>query len=93
MGATTVHIAAIIAGKVDYNSIRRINIGGNTSFELFGKSLLLKNPQLKDKLTYSFLRDIYERFTSIAIDYREQLKYFQRNFKKGPNKSIYHNRI
>lgn len=59
MGATTIHVAAIIAGKVDYNSVRRINIGGNNSFELFGRSLLLKNPQLKDKFTYSFLRDIY----------------------------------
>lgn len=59
MGATTIHIAAIIAGKVDFSSVRRINIGGNTAFELFAKSLMLKNMQLKDKFTYSFLRDIY----------------------------------
>lgn len=76
MGATTIHIAAVIAGQVDFGSVRRINIGGNNAFELFGKSLMLKNSQLKDKLTYSFLRDIYEQFTSVAIDYREQLKHF-----------------
>ena len=76
MGATTIHIAAMIGGKVDFGSVRRINIGGNTAFELFGKSLMLKNLQLKDKLTYSFLRDVYEQFTSVAIDYREQLQYF-----------------
>jgi len=70
MGATTVHIAAVVNGKLDYNSVRRINLGGNNAFELFSKSLLLKNPQLKDKFSYSFLRDIYEKFTSVAIDYK-----------------------
>jgi hypothetical protein len=59
MGATTIHIAAIIGGKVDFGSVRRLNIGGNNAFELFGKSLMLKNGQLKDKLTYSFIRDLY----------------------------------
>jgi actin-related protein len=70
MGATTIHTAAVVGGKVDFGSVRRLNLGGNTAFELFGKSIMLKNLQLKDKLTYSFLRDIYEQFTSIAIDYR-----------------------
>ena len=32
MGATTIHIAAIIGGKVDFGSVRRINIGGNAAF-------------------------------------------------------------
>jgi len=70
MGATSIHIQAIVKGKPDFSSVRRINIGGNNAFELFAKSLILKNPQLKDKLNYVFLRDIYERFTSVAIDYR-----------------------
>ncbi len=93
MGATTTHIAAIIGGKVDFGSVRRLNIGGNNAFELFGRSLILKNSQLKDKLTYSFLRDIYEQFTSIAIDYREQLRYFESKFKPSKDSSIYRNRI
>lgn len=59
VGATTIHVLAIIKGKVDWGSVRRLNIGGNNAFELFGKSIALKNPQLRDKLTYGFLRDVY----------------------------------
>ena len=92
MGANTVHELAIVDGKTDYSSVRRINIGGNQSFELFAKTLLLKNPQLKTKLTYGFLRDIYEKFTSVAIDYKEQLKYFSKKYKMQDN-TIYRNRI
>jgi actin-related protein len=92
MGANTVHELAIVDGKTDYSSIRRINIGGNQSFELFAKTLLLKNPQLKTKLTYGFLRDIYEKFTSVAIDYKEQLRYFSKKYKMQ-NNIIYRNRI
>lgn len=76
MGATAVHVVAVVGGQVDYSSVRRLNLGGNNAFELFGRSLLLKNPQLKEKLTYPFLRDLYERFTCVAIDYREQLRHF-----------------
>lgn len=32
IGATTIHLVAIVNGKVDYNSVRRINIGGNNAF-------------------------------------------------------------
>ena len=32
MGATAVHVVAVIGGKVDYNSVRRLNLGGNNSF-------------------------------------------------------------
>ena len=86
-------MVAIINGKVDYNSVRRINIGGNNAFELFSKSILLKNNQLKDKLTYGFVREVYEKFTSVAIDYRQQLQYFESRFKEKPNQIIYRNRI
>lgn len=92
MGANTVHELAIVDGKTDYSSVRRINVGGNQSFELFAKTLLLKNPQLKTKLTYGFLRDIYEKFTSVAIDYKEQLRYFSKKYKMQDN-TIYRNRI
>jgi hypothetical protein len=54
---------------VQFSSVRRINVGGNNAFELFAKTILLKNPQLKSKLTYTFLRDIYEKYTQIAYDY------------------------
>lgn len=93
IGATTIHMVAIINGKVDYNSVRRINIGGNNAFELFSKSILLKNNQLKDKLNYGFVRQIYEKYTSVAIDYRLQLDYFESRFKQKPNQIIYRNRV
>lgn len=32
IGANTIHIFCIIEGKIDFNSIRRINIGGNNAF-------------------------------------------------------------
>lgn len=59
MGANTIHVFCIINGKTDFSSVRRINVGGNNSFDMFGRTLILKNPQLKNKLTYAFLRDIY----------------------------------
>ena len=70
LGANTTHVFCVNSGKVDFNSVRRLNVGGNQCFELFSKSILLKNPQLKGKLTYPFVRDIYEKFTSVAIDYK-----------------------
>jgi actin-related protein 5 len=93
MGATAIHVVAVVGGVVDFSSVRRLNLGGNNAFELFGRSLLLKNLQLKDKLTYGFLRDIYERFTSVAVDYRQQLRYFESKFKPKPDAVIYRNRV
>ena len=94
MGANTTHVFAIFKGKVDWNSLRRINVGGNNAFELFAKTVLLKNPQLKSKLNYPFLKDLYEQFTEVAIEYHEQLKYFRKSFE--PPKKVtaqYVNRI
>jgi glucose-6-phosphate isomerase len=88
-----VHVVAVVAGRVDFSSVRRLNLGGNNAFDLFARSLILKNAQLKDRLTYAFLRDLYERFTSVAIDYREQLRYFESKFKQQPDPTIYRNRI
>jgi actin-related protein len=70
MGANTTHVFCVNKGVIDYGSVRRINLGGNQSFELFSKTVLLKNPQLKNKLTYSLLKDIYEKFTCVAFDYK-----------------------
>ncbi len=58
---------------------------------------MLKNPQLKNKLTYSFLRDIYEKYTQVAYDYTKQLRYFEKvitfknSIKEPLNNQIYHN--
>lgn len=32
MGANTIHVFGIVDGKVEYGSIRRINVGGNNAF-------------------------------------------------------------
>ncbi len=48
---------------------------------MFSKTLLLKNPQLRSKLTYTFLRDIYEKFACVALDYKQQLRYFAKKYQ------------
>ena len=91
MGANTTHVFCVNKGSVDWQSVRRINLGGNQSFDVFSKTLLLKNPQLRIKLTYAFLRDIYEKFTCVALDYKQQLRYFAKKYQPavGP---VYKNR-
>lgn len=32
IGATTIHVFAVVKGKVDFASVRRINLGGNVAF-------------------------------------------------------------
>ena len=32
VGANTIHIFCMIEGRVDYSSVRRINVGGNNAF-------------------------------------------------------------
>lgn len=99
MGANTIHVFSIINGKMDFGSVRRINVGGNNSFEIFAKTLMLKNPQLKSKLTYGFLKDIYEKYTQIAEDYIAQIRYMEEKItgKKSKNlpinSNIYHNKV
>lgn len=99
VGANTIHVICMIDGRADYNSVRRINVGGNNAFEIFGRTLLLKHPQLKNRLTYAFLRDIYEKYTCISEDYRSQIRYFEKkttgkkNINLPMNEDIYHNRI
>lgn len=39
------------------------------------------------------MRYMYESFTSVAIDYKLQLKYFESRFKETLNPFIYRNRI
>lgn len=85
LGANATHMFCINKGNIDYRSLRRINLGGNQSFDIFSKTVLLKNPQLKNRLTYSYLRDIYEKFTCVAFDYKEQLRYFSKKYQPISN--------
>lgn len=92
LGANATHVFCVDHGRVDFRSVRRINLGGNQAFDIFSKTILLKNPQLKTKLTYSLVRDLYERFTCIANDYKEQLRYFSKKYLTI-NNQLYRNRI
>ena len=47
MGASCIHVFAVEKGRVRYDSVRRINIGGNNAFELFARSVILKHIHLK----------------------------------------------
>lgn len=76
-GANSTHIIPIIKGKVDFDSIKRLNFGSYNSFELTGKIITLKNPELKNYLTYPFLKHIYTKFTRVSLDYKKQLNYFK----------------
>ena len=58
-GATCIHLIAMVNGKMVPNSVYRINLGGNNAFELFSKSILLKNPHFKDKINYTLMRQFY----------------------------------
>lgn len=93
MGATAIHLLPILKGRIDFRNALRINLGGNNAFELFAKSILLKYPHLREKLTYGFMRHIYEKFTFVAIDYKEQLAFFQSPFKAALDPTIYRNRV
>lgn len=59
MGATAIHVVPILKGKVHFEMIQRLNLGGNNAFEIFSKSILLKHPHLREKLTYGFVRQLY----------------------------------
>jgi actin-related protein len=92
MGANTTHVFCMNKGSVDWQSVRRINLGGNQSFDMFSKTLLLKNPQLRSRFTYAFLRDIYEKFTCVALDYKQQLRYFAKKYQPFIS-PVYKNRV
>lgn len=32
VGANTIHVFAVVQGKVQFGSVRRVNVGGNNSF-------------------------------------------------------------
>lgn len=68
-------------------------MGVNNAFELFSKSVILKHPHLKDKLTYSFMRKLFMNFTSVALDYPLQLAHFQSSFATVSNEGVYRNKI
>ena len=68
------HIVPIIENKIDIKKTRRISIGSENAKDLLMKSLHLKYPEIKQKLTNEVIQDIYHNYTMTALDYDKQLK-------------------
>lgn len=76
------HIVPIINGIVDLNKSRRLNIGSEQSRDLLMKSLHLKFPELKTKLTNEVIQNIQEKYTTTALNYESQLKLLEEIFQE-----------
>ena len=68
------HIVPIVNNRIDIKHCRRISIGSENSKDLLMKSLHLKYPEIKQKLTNEVIQDIYQNYTMAALDYEQQLK-------------------
>ena len=91
-GATTTHVIPIIKGMVDFDSIKRLNMGGNHAFDTMAKLVTLKNPELKQYLTYPFLKGLYQKEALVSLDYKKQLEFF-RNEEVVQEHRGYKNRV
>jgi len=68
------HIVPVIDNKIDIKNTRRISIGSENAKDLLMKSLHLKYPEIKQKLTNEIIQEIYHNYTMTALDYEQQLK-------------------
>ena len=83
------HIVPIIQNKIDIKNTRRISIGSENAKDLLMKTLHLKYPEIKQKLTNEVIQDIYHNYTMTALDYEQQLKLIELLHKDEQEK--YHN--
>jgi hypothetical protein len=58
-----------------------MSIGGFHHNELLGKSLHLKYPDFKSKITTNIIEDLQENYTNCALNYQKQLKYLEKIFE------------
>ncbi|CAD8146695.1 unnamed protein product [Paramecium octaurelia] len=75
LGDQTVHVVPIVNGQVIYSNIKRLNLGGLNSLKYFYQTIQLRHPHLK--FTYPQIDYWHKQYTSVAIDYQLQLRYFQ----------------
>ena len=68
------HIVPIIENKINIKNTRRISIGSENAKDLLMKSLHLKYPEIRQKITNEVIQDIYHNYTMTALDYEKQLK-------------------
>lgn len=81
------HVVPIIEGKIEVEKSRRISIGSDHCRDLLMKSLHLKYPELKLKLTNELVQYIQENYTMTAINYEEQLKVLEMQFNEEQRKA------
>ena len=55
-GNSTIHVVPIIRGEVQFMDIKRINVGGSNSYEIFQKNLNLKFTNQKNKFSLKVLQ-------------------------------------
>lgn len=51
LGNSTIHIVPIINGEIQFYDIKRINVGGANSYEIFQKNMSLKFFNQKNRFT------------------------------------------
>ena len=56
LGNSTIHIVPIINGQVQFMEIKRINVGGSNSYEIFQKNMNLKFNNQKNKFSLKVLQ-------------------------------------
>lgn len=82
----TTHIVPILNGRVQVDKTRRIGVGSFHGLELLTKSLHLKYPDLRTKLTNEVIQEIQEKYTMCAKDYKKQLKLLEMVFNHDQEK-------
>lgn len=107
LGNSTIHIVPIIHGQIQYLDVKRINVGGANSFEIFQKNMNLKFFNQKNRFTlksmqvfliyfnqnfFSKKQTMYEKFNYVSTNYQDQLNYFKYGLKAFEN-TKYNNAI
>ena len=76
----TTHIVPVLNGRIQIDKTRRIGVGSFHSLELLTKSLHLKYPDLRTKLTNEVIQEIQEKHTMSAKYYKKKLKLLEMVF-------------
>ena len=70
-------VIPVVDGKADMTNSAKINIGGNQATEHLMKSLNVRFPVFRNKITYEYVNELKEQVTVAAVDYRDQLRYLE----------------
>ncbi|KAI3653551.1 hypothetical protein MP228_001498 [Amoeboaphelidium protococcarum] len=76
-GHNASHIIPVLDGSVDYSHCKRLDIGGRSSTEFMQKHLLVKYPELNQKLSLMTTDQLRVEYCRVASDYKSDLNKFQ----------------